>query len=195
MIHADSTCPSQETFGPYVDKNGMRWDIMGWYQSSSSTMYLVKYSNPDIYGRWTHALVHEKHLPDELLLDFELSTTNNLTYSGNRRGCALKFQDITQVLDMAWCHDWPPPNGTKAQISTKFFDNFFVQLQWKEENGNTRITWEIAETLMEVMDKDHCMSLIAQWAWCVEARHEQLLSNDSAGEIHQILGMPGWQYA
>tara|TARA_R110002003_G_scaffold1614_1_gene23288 strand:- start:949 stop:1455 length:507 start_codon:yes stop_codon:yes gene_type:complete len=168
---------------------------MGWYQSSSSMMYLVKYSKPDIYGRWTHSLVREEHVPDELLRDFQPSTANNLTYTGNRRGCAFKFQDITQVLDMAWCRDWPLPTGIKSSARTKFFDNFFVQLQWKEDDGSTRITWEIAETLMDVMDKDHCMSLLAQWAWCVDARHEQLLSHDSTAEIQQILGMPGWQYA
>ncbi|KAF2023173.1 hypothetical protein EK21DRAFT_95134 [Setomelanomma holmii] len=175
MATTDSTCLSRETFRPYIDENGMRWDIMGWYQSSSSTMYLVKYSKPDISGRWTHSLVQEKHMPDKLLLEFQPSTANYLNHTDNQRGCALTFQDIMQVLDMAWCRDWPPPTGIEAPARTKFFDNFFVQLQWKEDNGSTRITWEIAETLMDVMDKDHCMSLLAQWACVIDQCRETIL--------------------
>ncbi len=182
----------------YVDEDGLRWEMIGWHEHNQTKRYLVKYTRANILNRCTYALIGVAWMPQELLETFQHFSHLEIG-SKSRIQPDIQIQNISQVLDMTWCSAWEP-EGTGTLLNDiphrghSKFNDFFLLLQWKDDDNVEQLTWEDAETLMEIMDKDYCLSLLAQWSCEVDRRHDQLLSNCPAAEIRQILGPPGWQY-
>ncbi|PVH92795.1 hypothetical protein DM02DRAFT_662593 [Periconia macrospinosa] len=63
--------------------------------------------------------------------------------------------------------------GSEENQSAGFYD-CFILLQWKDEANNLRETWEFIQTLVDLMDPDHAMSLLGLWSVIAERRHEDL---------------------
>jgi hypothetical protein len=190
---------------PHVDEDGLHWEIVGWYQHKKRKRYLVEYTRPGVYQRCTHALVDSIWMPRNLLQDFQHQSSLDIGLSENQGNSRIRLNNITQVLDMAW-YGWGSnraadssdlslwQSDTQSYKSGNDFKDFFIQLQWRDRDGDLKITWEYAQTLMDVMDSDHCISLLARWVNDIDYRHNQLISKCPAKDIQQVLGKPGWQY-
>lgn len=180
----------------YVDEFGLQWTVVGWHNHKSMTRYLIRYTKPNTYKRWTHALVDRSRVPHSLLQDFVESQELDLCNPDNRGGIGVKPQNILRVLDMAWyCGNITDEslNDARSTQQTKFND-FFVQLLWKDANGEIHTTWEFAETLVEIMGEALSLSLLGKWVIDVDLRHNQLLSDSPTKAIWPELGFAGWQH-
>lgn len=187
---------------PYIDENGRHLEIVGWHRPANwSVRYLVKYTRPEFPDRSTHALIEKHSMPKELLSDFQEVEDLNVAHPANQGAGRIRINQIRRVLDIAWCSD-NGPNCTSSFAYSRFsyvtkhsvFDDFFVLLEWKDEEGAMRMTWEFAELLVSLMDNEHdCMFRLMQWATEAERRHEELLKKNPQGCFDQMTAL-GWQY-
>ncbi|KAF2259646.1 hypothetical protein CC78DRAFT_585733 [Lojkania enalia] len=191
---------------PFIDEDGLQLEIVGWHKFRKRTRYLVKYTAPEVKDRATHALIDRSWVPPDLLDSFEASEETNLEFPKNQGGHRIRLNTVIRVLDMAWCSGLEPDCTSDClttslnasyykmiQERDEFYD-FFLLLEWRDELGSLRRTWEYAETLMKLMDPGHCMSLLSRWASEIDRRQEQLLSKVAPEQIPKVLGQPGWQY-
>ena len=183
----------------YLNDDGIQKKIVGWHQYQKRRRYLVRCSRPEAQGPSIHVLVDIFWMPRQLLKDFNESEKLNIGNAFNQGAEQIRLENITQVLDMAWCSQHNPDCSSMwiddpVTCSKQRFDDIFLLLQWKDEDGASHKTWEIADTLMRLMGEDRCISLLACWAHEIDRRHNQLLTKALLPTSEVALGRPGWQY-
>jgi hypothetical protein len=196
----------------YVDEDGMHLEIVGWHRSSKSGQkrYLVKYTRPELPGRSTHALLDDVWIPMRLRSGYTCPQNHDIADPSNQGGSRIRrINQILRPLDMAW-YSPPSPDCTAScadyeigitsyRLSGKReskFNDFFILIEWRDDEGNLLETWEFAELLMGLMDdQGHCMSLLGRWADEVETRHFEMLNGLPPSHIDRMT-RAGWhQYS
>ncbi|KAF2473697.1 uncharacterized protein BDR25DRAFT_386549 [Lindgomyces ingoldianus] len=186
-----------------VDENNVLLEVVGWCRRKRPA-FLVRYSRPSVCDHTTYALVGTRFLPAALVESYEATEDYNLDNLQNRG--AIKLENIIRVLDMAWYSGEEPAcadNHIKVEFSyyifallwkRKQFLDVFLLLEWKSDDGQLQITWEYAETLMDLMEPRFCMNLLSRWVSEVDWRHRQMVFQLELGDVRNVLGAKGWQY-
>lgn len=198
----------------YIDEDGRHIKIEGWYHHSRirTKRYLVKFWRPDLPGRSTHALLDRKYLPKSLLSNYLDSNTrsHDISHPSNQGGSRIRrINQILRPLDMAW-YSPPSPDCTASRAheetgSTSYqlfriresqFYDFFILLEWRDDDGSVYVTWEFGELLMRLMSDQeaHCIYVLGKWAQEVETRHDELLHKVTPSKHIDIMDRTGWQY-
>lgn len=166
---------------PFLDEHGLCWEIAGWYYHERTTRYLIRITQPPNH-RVTYMLMEHQSMPLTLLSQFSKAAMPPI-------GCPMlssriRLNSVRRVLDMAWCN--------KNCIN---FCDFIVLLEWKDEDGTYRTSWELGTTFTELMrdQEQYCLYLLGKWANEVECRHASMCEDIAESRDVTLTGV-GWQY-
>jgi hypothetical protein len=165
---------------PSVDYDGMHFKVLKWHQSQNGeTRYLIRYTRSEFKSFSTHALIECLYLPMNLLNSFVSLNTNDMGNPENQGGDRIRLQDVTRVLDMAWCSSYKRECSSSLLVESlgrKKLEHVFVLLEWNDE-GVIRSTWECVEIFVRLMEPERYVRLLTSWSAQVDCRHGYLVDN------------------
>ncbi|CAI6338097.1 unnamed protein product [Periconia digitata] len=173
---------------PEIIDHALRKEIVRHHVYKGQKRYLIRYSREGHHCA-VHDLVTSDDVASELVDAYVEAADTDLSIEQNRGGQRIRINRIDKVFDMVYCRD---SNDNYEQGSPSGFYDCFVLLQWQDEYQNIRETWEFIQTLVDLMESDHIMSLLGVWSIIAEKRRENLLAH-CIDRVEDVLGGQGWQ--
>jgi len=140
-------------------------------------------------------------MPEYLKNGCPLIKDMDMSSEKHRGAQRIRLQDITRVLDLAWCSSYERECTSKFLQSflqrtyqdESAFTAFLVLLEWNDE-GISRVTWEFAQTLTDILGIEECVRLFTLWSKLVERRQNYLVNGVPVPEEDSHpLGDLSWQ--